>query len=142
MKKEAENAAVQHSAAGQSDQNALLYQREGKLPASLYVPLALQHVVAAIVGIITPAMIVGTACNLPAEDRLLLIQSAMLFSGIVTLLQAFPLFGRIGSGLPVLTGANFAFVPVLNSIGGMYGIAAIIGAQFVAALWQCSSQSS
>ena len=131
MKKEAENAAVQHSAAGQSDQNALLYQREGKLPASLYVPLALQHVVAAIVGIITPAMIVGTACNLPAEDRLLLIQSAMLFSGIVTLLQAFPLFGRIGSGLPVLTGANFAFVPVLNSIGGMYGIAAIIGAQFV-----------
>lgn len=117
--------------AAPDDDTELLFQREGKPSAKLFVPMALQHVVAAIVGIITPAMIVGSACNLPADERSLLIQSAMLFSGIVTLLQAHPLFGRIGSGLPVITGASFAFVPVLNSIGGTYGIAAIIGAQFV-----------
>ena len=87
--------------------------------------------VAAIVGIITPAMIVGSACNLPNDERSLLIQSAMLFSGIVTLLQVHPAFGRIGSGLPVITGAIFAFVPVLNSIGAAYSITAIIGAQFI-----------
>lgn len=113
------------------DGTGLLFQREGKPSAKLFVPMALQHVVAAIVGIITPAMIVGTACNLPTEERSLLIQSAMLFSGLVTLLQAHPLFGRVGSGLPVITGASFAFVPVLNSIGSAHGIAAIIGAQFI-----------
>lgn len=114
-----------------SDDEAQLFLRDGKPSARLYVPLALQHVVAAIVGIITPAMIVGSACNLPEDERALLIQSAMLFSGLVTLLQAHPAFGRIGSGLPVITGASFAFVPVLNNIGGTYGITAIIGAQFI-----------
>ncbi|MCC6098366.1 MAG: purine permease [Olsenella sp.] len=113
------------------DDEAQLFQRDGKPSARLFVPLALQHVVAAIVGIITPAMIVGSACNLPEDERALLIQSAMLFSGLVTLLQAHPAFDRIGSGLPVITGASFAFVPVLNNIGGTYGIAAIIGAQFI-----------
>lgn len=117
--------------AGAVDETSELFDRNGKPPVRLYMPLALQHVVAAIAGIITPAMIVGTACNLPQDERALLIQSAMLFSGIVTLLQAHPAFGRIGSGLPVITGASFAFVPVLNSIGGTYGIAAIIGAQFI-----------
>lgn len=113
------------------DATGQLFWQDGKPPARLFVPLALQHVIAAIVGIITPAIIVGSACSLPADERTLLIQSAMLFSGIVTLLQAHPVFGRIGSGLPVITGASFAFVPVLNTIGGTYGIAAIIGAQFM-----------
>lgn len=122
---------LKKGAAGVDADTEQLFLREGKPSAKLFVPMALQHVVAAIVGIITPAMIVGSACNLPTDERSLLIQSAMLFSGLVTLLQAHPAFGRIGSGLPVITGASFAFVPVLNSIGGTYGIAAIIGAQFV-----------
>lgn len=123
------NKNAQMEAMDEDTRQLFLY--EGKPSARLYVPMAIQHVIAAIVGIITPAMIVGSACNLPPDERALMIQSAMLFSGIVTLLQARPLFSVIGSGLPVITGASFAFVPVLNSIGGTSGIAAIIGAQFI-----------
>lgn len=124
-------ASKKAPASASAGEPASLFEREGKPSPKYFVPLALQHVMAAIIGIITPAMIVGNACGLPSEDSAMLIQAAMLFSGIVTLLQAHPLFGRVGSGLPVITGASFAFVPVLNSIGAADGIAAVIGAQFV-----------
>lgn len=95
------------------------------------IPLALQHVVAAVVGIITPAIIVSSACGLSAEEETLLIQVALVMAGICTILQAFPIFGRIGSGLPVIMGSSFAYVPTLVSIDGTYGIATILGAEII-----------
>lgn len=114
-----------------SEDTKQLFLRDGKPSVKLFLPMALQHVIAAIVGIMTPAIIVAGACKLPAADKTMLIQSAMLFSGIVTLLQAHPAFGVIGSGLPVITGASFAFVPVLQSAGAAHGFAAVVGAQFI-----------
>ena len=61
-------------------------------------PLALQHVVAMIVGCVTPAIIVAGAAagGLNSEDRVILIQASLLMSGLATLLQLFPI-GKEGN---------------------------------------------
>ena len=68
------------------------------------LPLALQHVVAMIVGCVTPAIIVSGVAGLNDRDRVILIQAALFTSALSTLLQLFPFirFGnfRLGSALP------------------------------------------
>ena len=50
-------------------------------------PLALQHVVAMIVGWVTPAIIVSGVAGLSEADSVILIQAALVTSAISTLLQ-------------------------------------------------------
>lgn len=112
--------------------SSALFSRDGKLSAQELVPMALQHVVAAVVGIITPAIIVANLCHLPADQKTLLIQVSLVMSGLVTLVQAHPLFGgRFGSGLPVIMGTSFAYVPTLSAVGVQFGIGAILGAEII-----------
>lgn len=119
----------------ESTKDSVLFQREGKPPAGELLPLALQHVVAAVVGIITPAIIVANTCGLTADEKTMLIQVSLVMAGLITLVQAHPLFnGKIGSGLPSIMGASFAYVPTLTSIGGSFGIGAIIGAELIGGL--------
>lgn len=100
-------------------------------------PLALQHVVAMIVGCVTPAIIVAGAAagGLNSQDRVILIQASLLMSGLATLIQLFPIGKRgkfaIGSGLPMIMGVSFAYVPSMQAIAEGYGIATIFGAQIV-----------
>ena len=54
------------------------------------LPLALQHVVAMIVGCVTPAIIVAGVAGLSEKDSVILIQAALIVSGISTLIQLFP----------------------------------------------------
>ena len=99
------------------------------------LPLALQHVVAMIVGCVTPAIIVaGVAIDkgsITAADEVILVQSALLIAGIATLIQLFPIGRRIGAGLPVIMGVSFVYLASLQAIAGEFGIAAIFGAQLV-----------
>lgn len=115
----------------QEDRSSVLFTQEGTPQISQLIPLSLQHVVAAVVGIITPAIIVANAFGLSQADRSLLIQASLVMAGVLSLLQSHPLFGRLGSGLPVFMGAAFAFVPTLTSVAGMGGIGAIFGAQII-----------
>lgn len=99
------------------------------------LPLALQHVVAMIVGCVTPAIIVSGAVSgggLSSSDQVILIQAALVVAAVSTLIQLFPVGkGRlaIGSGLPVIMGVSFAYVPSMQAIAEGYGISAILGAQ-------------
>lgn len=95
------------------------------------VPLAMQHVVAMIVGCVTPAIILSGVTGLSAEDQVRLIQASLLISGIATLIQIFPLNRFLGSGLPVIMGASFAHVPLMIALGGQFGLPTVLGAQFV-----------
>lgn len=102
------------------------------------MPLALQHVVAMIVGCVTPAIIIAGAVGnggLKDEEKVILIQAALVVSAISTLIQLFPIgknwrFG-IGSGLPVIMGVSFAYVPTMQAIAEGYGVATILGSQVV-----------
>ena len=99
------------------------------------LPLALQHVVAMIVGCVTPSIIVAGVAGINAGDRVILIQAALFCSAISTLLQLFPFIKfrnfQLGSALPVILGISFAYVPSMQAIAGTYDIATILGAQVV-----------
>ena len=115
-----------------------LFELEGVPPLRRALPLAVQHVVAMIVGCVTPAIIVSGAAGLPANEQVILIQAALVISALSTLLQLFPLGRRfplgLGSGLPVIMGVSFAYVPTMQAIAAGHGIAAILGAQIVGGL--------
>ncbi|MEY8258778.1 nucleobase:cation symporter-2 family protein [Oscillospiraceae bacterium 50-60] len=110
----------------------LLFQFYGRPPLGASVSLALQHLVAMIVGCVTPPIIIAGAIGLSQADRVLLIQASLVMSAVSTLLQLFPVGGRFGSGLPVILGVSFAYLPSMQAIaasGG--GVSAIAGAMLV-----------
>lgn len=108
-----------------------LFRLNGKPGWGQAFPMAMQHVLAMLVGNITPPMLIATTLSLSAADKILLTQAAMTIGGITTLLQLFPVLG-FGMGLPSVMGVAFAYMPILTMIGTQYGIAAIFGSQLVA----------
>ena len=111
--------------------NSELMKFDGKPSWGAAFPQAMQHVLAMLIGNITPPMLIAGICNLSAEETILLTQAAMIIGGITTLLQLFPVFG-FGMKLPNVMGVAFAYMPILTIIGQQYGIAAIFGSQLVA----------
>lgn len=119
----------------------LLFTTHGIPPMGASLSLAFQHLVAMIVGCVTPAIIVANAAGLDMSDRVILIQASLVVSAISTFLQIFPIGGkkggfRFGSGLPVIIGISFAYVPSMQAIagageGGHLGVANIAGAMLV-----------
>ena len=84
-------------------------------PLAKAIPLGIQHVLAMFVSNITPAIIVagvagfGFGSNSPDFPELLyMVQMAMLFAGLTTLLQTITL-GPIGAALPIVQGTSFSF---------------------------------
>lgn len=114
------------------DRRELLFQPRGIPPLGTSLSLALQHLVAMIVGCVTPPIIIAGAIGLSQEEQVLLIQASLVMSAVCTFLQLYPIGGRFGSGLPVILGVSFAYVPSMQAIaasGG--GVAAIAGAMIV-----------
>lgn len=110
---------------------ASIFSLDGVPSPSQLIPLGLQHVVAAVVGIITPAIMVSNTCALSDADRTLLIQVSLIVTALATLLQLYTIKRRIGSGLPVVMGVSFAYVPTLLAIGGQFDLPTILGAEIV-----------
>ncbi|HHU31551.1 MAG: uracil-xanthine permease family protein [Zhaonellaceae bacterium] len=109
-----------------------LFELNGNPSFSIAFPQALQHVLAMLVGNITPPILVAQLLGLPESDKVFLMQAAMLIGGITTLIQLYPILG-FGMGLPNVMGVAFAYMPILSAIGLAYGIRAIFGSQLVAA---------
>ena len=109
-----------------------LFQLSGIPPLGVSISLALQHLVAMIVGCVTPAIIIANALGLPQSERVLLIQVSLVMSAVTTLIELFPIGGKLGSGLPVMFGISFAYLPSMQAIvGGGGDIATIAGAMIV-----------
>ncbi len=124
--------------------------RDPNYTPALYraIPLGIQHVLAMFVSNVTPAIIVagaagfGFGSNSPDFPELLyLIQMAMLFAGVATLLQTITI-GPVGAALPIVQGTSFAFIPIMIPLVAGKGVDAlaalftgvIIGGLFHAAL--------
>ena len=114
---------------------ASLFQMDGIQKMTQALPMALQHVVAMIVGCVTPAIIISGVAGLETADRVILIQASLVVSALCTLLQLFPIGNReglhLGAGLPVILGVSFAYVPSMQAIAEVSGVSAILGAQIV-----------
>ena len=88
-------------------------------PMAQAVPLGIQHVLAMFVSNVTPAIIIagvaGFGFGAPGADipaLIYLIQMAMMFAGVATLIQTIGM-GPVGARLPIVQGTSFAFLPVM-----------------------------
>lgn len=117
--------------------NTSLFDLNGRPSLGKAAPLSLQHVLAMLVGNVSPAIILSGAVGLNAEDSTILVQACMFIAGIATLLQLYPIGKsgfRIGSRLPVIMGVSFAYVPTVLAIAEDFGIGGVLGAELVGGL--------
>jgi len=112
---------------------ASIFELDGRPPLREALPLAIQHVVAMIVGCVTPALILSRTANLSSLDSIILVQGALVIASLSTFLQLFPI-GLFGSGLPVMLGVSFAYLPSMQAIAAGYDMATIFGSQLVGGL--------
>lgn len=87
----------------------LIYGLDDKPPLRQAVFVALQHVLAVFVGIVTPPLIVSKALKLDGASEIFLVSMALLISGVGTLLQSRRI-GPVGSGLLSIQGTSFVFL--------------------------------
>lgn len=114
--------------------NKLLFTVEDKPPFSLGLLLAAQHLLAALGGIIAVPLVIGNVLHLPTPDTIVLVNAALLISGVVTIIQCLGV-GPIGIRLPSVMGTSFTFVAAALAIGfSQDGVAGILGASLVGSL--------
>ena len=110
-----------------TDNKNQLFELNGKLPPLKYtIPLSLQHLVAMIVGCVTPAIILSSLAQLSPEKSVLLIQSSLVSAAVMTLIELF-----IGARLPLIMGVSFAYLASMQAIVAGFGLAEVFGAQIV-----------
>ena len=78
--------------------------------------VALQHVLAIFVGIITPPLLICNAIKLDAADTGYIVSMSLFVSGIATFIQARRI-GPVGSGLLSIQGTSFSFLGPIVSAG-------------------------
>ena len=87
----------------------LIYKLEDKPPIAEAIFVAIQHVLAVFVGIITPPLIICNALGVDPADTIFVVSMSLFVSGIATFIQA-KRFGPVGSGLLSIQGTSFAFL--------------------------------
>lgn len=95
--------------------HTLLYGLNDNPPFSEAIFVALQHVCAIFIPIVTPAFLVCTALGLDGPTTAYLLGMSLFISGIATFIQARTV-GPIGSGLLSIQGTSFAFVSPMLAV--------------------------
>lgn len=129
------NTMEKKAISNQSAETNQLFKYDAKASIKEVIPMGLQHVIAAIGGIVTPGIIVAAACGLSSSDTTIMIQTSLIFSGLATLVQIFTIGRRIGARLPLMIGAGFAYVPILLLVGSKFGLPTLLGSQAVGSLF-------
>ncbi|MBB3007869.1 nucleobase:cation symporter-2 family protein [Cupriavidus alkaliphilus] len=111
----------------------LLFQVEDRPPRLTTFLLALQHLLAALGGIIAVPLVIGGALRLPSDQIVALVNAALLGSGIVTIIQCKGV-GPVGIRMPCVMGTSFAFVGAAISVGVEHGVAGILGSALAGSL--------
>lgn len=95
----------------------LIYGLDDRPPLRESVFVALQHVFAVFVGIITPPLLIAEALKLGPADSAYLVSMSLFVSGAATLLQTCRI-GPVGSGLLSIQGTSFTFIaPIIATAG-------------------------
>ncbi len=123
-------AAVGHSLP------AAVHPVDDRLSVRALLVFGLQHVLVMYAGAIAVPLIIGGALALPKDELALLINSAMLASGIVTLIQSVG-FWKLGIRLPVMMGVSFVAVAPMLAMAAdpELGLPGIFGAVIAAGLF-------
>lgn len=111
----------------------LYYKVEDKPPFSRSLLLAIQHLLAALGAIVAVPLAMANALELSTADTVILVNAAMLVSGVVTALQC-KAVGPVGIRLPCMMGSSFTFVAFAIAVGNTYGLSGVMGSMLVGAL--------
>ena len=113
---EADNTQTTQTEAPAKIESDLIYGLESRPPFVESIFVALQHVFACFVGIITPGLIICGALEVPPEDTTFILSMSLVVSGIATFIQAKKI-GPVGSGLLSVQGTSFAFLGPIIATG-------------------------
>lgn len=94
----------------------LLYGLTDRPPFGEAAFVALQHVLASFVGIITPPLLICAALGVNPTDTGFIISMSLFASGLCTFIQC-KRIGPVGSGLLSLQGTSFAFLGPIIGVG-------------------------
>ncbi len=94
----------------------LIYGLYDRPPLVESIFVAIQHVLAAFVGIVTPPLIICTSLGIDPANTSFLISMSLFASGVCTFVQC-KTFGPVGSGLLSLQGTSFAFLGAILGVG-------------------------
>ena len=109
-----ENQTINESEANAFD-SELIFGLDDRPPVLIAFFAAMQHMLASIVGIVTPPIIISNALGLDVSDASYIISMTLLISGIATFIQA-KRMGPVGSGLLAMQGTSFAFLgPIIGA---------------------------
>ena len=102
----------------------LIYQIEDNPPFKEAIFVAIQHLLAIFVAIVTPPLIISQTVGLDTQTTAFLVSMALLSSGISTFIQC-KRIGFIGCGLLCIQGTSFSFIGALGAAFGGMGVAAL-----------------
>ncbi len=106
---------------------------EDRPPLVQRIPLGIQHLVAMLLGNITPPLLIASGLGLATGETAFLLQMALVMAGVATLVQAHPI-GPVGGRLPIVMGTTIAFVGASIATGKQFGLGAVFGACLVASV--------
>ena len=98
-----------------TESTALIYGLEDRPAPAAAALAAFQHILASIVGIVTPTLVIGGVLGL-GEYVPYLIAMSLFVSGIATFIQC-KAIGPVGSGLLSVQGTSFAFLGPVLAVG-------------------------
>jgi xanthine permease XanP len=107
-------------------QSSLLYRLTDQLPARTAFLVAIQHVLAMFVGVITVPLLAAQSLKLPPGETGYLVSMGLIASGLGTLVQVRGV-GSFGSRLLAVQGTSFAFLVPLIQAGQAGGLALMLG---------------
>ncbi len=113
----------------------IIYEIDDMPPVREAIPLGLQHLVAMFLSNIAVPLIIANAIGLDGQDKGFLVQMALIFAGISTVIQAYPI-GPVGARIPMVMGTSFAFVAGIISIANQYNLATALGACLAASVME------
>lgn len=96
----------------------LIYGLEDRPRPLVALLAALQHLLAIIVPIVTPALLICHALGVSPRDTNLIVSLSLIVSGIATYVQC-RRFGPLGAGLLIVQGTSFNFVGPLIAGGAL-----------------------
>lgn len=99
----------------------LIYQIEDRPPFREAFFVALQHLLAIFIAIITPPLIISQALGFDHETASFLVSMSLLASGISTFVQC-KRVGPVGCGLLCIQGTSFSFIGAITSVFAPLGL--------------------
>ena len=106
----------------------MVYGIDERPPFLIMLLSGAQHVLTLFGATTLVPLLLGPAMGMSPLQVASLISCVYFGMGVATLIQTHP---RLGSGLPIVQGSSFSFIPSFTTVIGIYGTVAVVGGQEV-----------